>query len=318
MTSSIYYEITPHSAWDYLGRFARLLSMPESEMQQFVEKLASGNLSIGVSALYYFLHSNKLPLTKLFQLEFAKHAADDREKALVTTDEIIEGLLAIHYPFFDVDKSPLLNVFKGFDEIPKDFRKTLVIPRILGILASGKLKFRTLIARLGKAGYPPDIAYEAFDRCLQKGLFGCSWGHKVDHFEESSDASVRLSRCGKLYWNHLLWRASYLQYVCEDVEMEEKWQVPILDKYEELSSGSRHMQSRLNAVRKFVLFIESEEEAEKEWICRKGRNYTDHLTEFGVREGKTGRATATTLSAHMKKTVLPYVRTLLQGRDGHR
>lgn len=262
---SMEYKVSKKSTSDFLQRLIENIDEKEKEAIKFIIKLSAGNLKIIVENMYFLLHSNKLPLIPLFRRVFTPdHAIESRKKTILLPCELVlECLCAIHYPFYDVKNSNIINIFNAISSRkPEDYQNTLIIPRILALLNNkGGLRSESIFERLCDIGYDKTYIIEGLNKILSKGLIDTSAGIEVNHFKP--DTYIRLSMTGILYIKNLIYNPSYLQYICEDTPMPSRYIVPIEEKYSSSKSSGNISKRLIEAVDNMILFIKEQEEMEK-------------------------------------------------------
>ena len=191
-----------------------------------------GNCKYLVAGLYNFLHSCKLPLTPLFAQAFLPAYTNQEVKQVVPLGTAVECLMAIHYPFFDVDASSICNVFNAADlRAPNCYENTLVIVRLLARLynAEQPLSYGKLREDFKSVGYHQKVVDAAFEKVSKFGLVDSSEGYCMQDWNDGTD--IAATTATKTYIEVLIVEPSYLQYVSEDVPMPPEFVVSIHEKY---------------------------------------------------------------------------------------
>jgi hypothetical protein len=184
------YTITKENSYAFLQRMSEyLLSQRESELLSLLRSLSAGNLKILIRNVYNILHSVKLPFFPLFDRVFSPTPVDlNRQEPLLPLEVACECLMAIHYPFYDVENSNLLNLFNATSsKAPMDFQNTLAIVRLLCFLSNvGKVTYEKIILQFENYGYELSYVKAALQKCLDHGVIRSSHGLKVDDLEPQS------------------------------------------------------------------------------------------------------------------------------------
>ena len=286
----INYVLSKKRICDFLKELSEyLLSEKEPQMLNFIRNISAGNLKFLVGNMYNFFHSVNLPLTPLFYRKFmAKDSIEARKmKAIVPLDLLYECLMTIHYPFYDVKSSFIINVFNACDsKKTNDYENTLVIPRILSYITNmDGVTYKGLKEKFNSCGYSRRCLKAGIDKCLFYGLVETSEGNETEHLKQ--DTRIVASTAAAIYMNELIYNPSYLQYACEDTPMPEILCVPVEEKYN-MGEFRGAKENRMSSVRKMLLFIEQEELKEKRRIVHTLKmNAEEYLFEMGIRtDGK--------------------------------
>ena len=260
------YIISKERAIEFISRLTEKIHGEGQELVGLIENLAAGNLRMAAECLYYLFHSCKLPIIKLFEKLFSE-SVDKRNEDVdeyIYYSQGVELLMAIHYPFYDVDDSPIINVFNaGYSNATNAFHNSLAIPRLLLYLNNiGGEKKIDLFKFFRKFAYPKSAVLLGLKKCMKKGLLDTASGIDIGHL--SDNTSIRLSEAGKEYVRRIIFEPSYLQYACEDTPMPVEYQINISKKYE----GNNAKENRMESVQKFISFIRQEENLEAEALAR--------------------------------------------------
>ena len=259
--------VTKRHACQFLKDLVDEVFEKEVEFVGFLRDLSDGNLKILVNNVYYLIHSCKLPLAPLFIRRFTPgEAIESKEMEMLLPFWVgCECLMAIHYPFYDVKNSLIMNIFNAAStRAPNTYQNTLVIPRIICILVNfGSLRYGSLVERLQRAGYSLPFIQAGFDKCMHYGLIDSSHGIKRKDF--SNETLVKPSEAARCYITTLMVSPTYLQFVCEDTPMPKEHVVKIHDKYLTQSSYGNKLK-RMEGAQKMVRFIEQEEALEREEV----------------------------------------------------
>jgi hypothetical protein len=297
--------ITKDKAIGFLEQLSDiLLSKDEKTFYTLIKELADGNFKIVVGNMYNFIHSCKLPLTKLFEKNFipkeyqtAKDYAD-----FVSINLGLECLMNIHYPFYDVNNSHVINLFNVNNErSPNDYKNTLCIPRLLLYLNNnGPKRKKSLYQRFEEFGYREYYLKRALDKCFTYGLTKSDHGRRTRDLV--NDSVIRASNVATLYINSLIFETTYLQYVCEDTPMDRRFVVPIQKKYQPAGEDENRA-NRIRSVNLFLDFLKSEENHERLYIQNEiNYDWNDFLFEFSYRQDFSGRDLSDYISVQWKKT----------------
>lgn len=244
-----------------------LLSSKETAVLTLLRELSAGNMKILIGNFYNLLQSVKLPLLPLFERVFIPKTALElrNSRTLIPLDLVIECLLAIHYPFYDVGASNLINIFNTVSSTtPNDFQNILIIPRILYTLSNNRgMPYEVLKRKFEDWGYSKSYLEQGLDKCLGHGLIHISSGNEFKHI--ALDTTISPTSSAKCYLDLLIFEPSYLQYVCEDTPMPAELRVPIIDKYHSVAStGNKKL--RLQGVEKLISLIERAEILERNQV----------------------------------------------------
>lgn len=263
-----------------------LLSSKEPDVLKLLRGLSAGNLRILVSNVYDLISSSKLPFIPLFRRRFlAAHAieVEDSTPAL-PYPLVVESLMAIGYPFYDVQCSNVANLFNvNSSGIPNDFQNTLVMTRLLCALLNAPektLMFSDLVQKLTLVGYARDYIDQAVQKCLSYGLVTSEHGFRINHFRSSTE--ILPTSAAELYVHSLLTEPAYLMYACEDTPMPERYIISIQEKdLTGTAYGNKHV--RLRSVLNLIDFLKAEEELEKEFLIRRRKiDEQAFLREMGI------------------------------------
>jgi len=302
--------ITKQGACDFLKFLVDdVFSKKEPEVTSILRKLSAGNLKILIGNSYNLFHSIKLPLIPLFERVFIPSEATEEKshRDLLPLGLTIECLLAIHYPFYDKDASHILNLFNtSSSTAPNDFQNVLVIPRIIYTLVNnGGISYDFLNGKLRDWGYNDTLVKKATEKCLHYGLVSSNHGSKIEHF--STDTFLSATSAADCYVNTLIYEPTYLQYICEDTPMPDKYRIPISDKYlTEASAGSKVL--RLQGVKQFINFIEKLEILERNQVVRQHKiEEQDFLREASVNQNGKG----IWLGQALKERVIPELQKII-------
>jgi hypothetical protein len=260
------YKISKEYTYALLQYFTKyIFSRHEPQLVSMLRDLSAENVRVMVRNVYNIFHSTKLPLFPLFDRAFSPEVAllKEHEPALFELNIAIECLMAIHYPFYDVDTSAIMNLFRALPSgTPMDYKNTLIISRILCFLSNvGKTTYGKLVRDFNKAGYELDYVKAGLGKCLHHGIIRSGHGRTVEDFDPQNTEIEPLPAV-KYYLEKLIFEPSYLQYVCEDTWMPKKLCVPISQKYNTLISyGDR--KKRMEGVRKLIQFVKEQEQRER-------------------------------------------------------
>ncbi len=301
--------ISDDSACEFLKALsAYILSEKEITLKDLLLGLSTGNLKFLIGNLYNFIHSCKLPLTSLFKAIFAP-------QEIVRTKDIfnkisfniaIECLMCIHYPFYDVKSSHVLNIFNlSNSTAPNNFRNTLTMPRLLAFLSNNKeISYKKVISFFTQYGYGPNLINEAINKCLNFGLIKSEYGRYTTHFDDYS--TLYISECGNMYLFSLI-ISRYLQFVCEDTPMPSQFIVDITSKYTDINpnlNGELAKQNRIKGAYKFLEFIENEEKIEKNYIANEiYKDWNTYIHQVGIFRNSRYWTLSEYIGEHIKKNI---------------
>ena len=268
---------------DFLESFAELLfNSSDGKTLRLLSELSAGNLKILVGNVFNLLHSNKLPLSLLFQ----KHFLPDEAKQYTpiepfTEDTVIECLLSIHFPYYTWNESHIMNLCNcNNSNKPNDFHDHLVLFRVvLAAKSLGSYTVNYICKLLKKYGYHEKLVIIALRKCFNYGIFDTDYGVKLSHLDFSK-TKISLSSIGELYVGNFMKNITYYQYVCEDTYLPEKHLVPIFNKYpHETYHGSR--EERIMSGIKLCEYLIELLNLEKKSIENKNQVYDSFTETFG-------------------------------------
>ena len=286
---SIKYQVSRESSGKFLKDLAKYLltAQQEKDFAPLLKNISAGNCKYLVAGLYNFLHSCKLPLTPLFSQAFLPEFAWLDARQVVPIGIAVECLMAIHFPFYDVDDSSICNIFNAANhDAPNSYENTLVIPKILARLinAGQKIEFGSLKKELISLGYHQKILEQAFKKIAKFGLVTSSEGYQTEDW--SNDTNISPNSATKVYLQTLAIEPSYLQYACEDVPMPDEFVVAVDDKYGGKLIGSGSKEARVRSIRNFLAFLEAEEKIELDAVVRKKRlSEKTFMQRYGINYG---------------------------------
>lgn len=267
----------------------RIFKDNERSFVDILKKLSSGNLKILVGNLYNFFHSYKIPLYDLFLKFFAVDYDVNVAHKNTTIDFglLIECLMCIHYPFFDVENSFIINLFNCMNSYKKDdYQNTLTIIRLLLLIDNTKgLNFNIVISKFIKYTYSKKYVNDAIQKCLNYGLIESSNGYNIKHF--SDDTIISGNSSTKLYLYKIVSSIHYLQYACEDVPMTRDYLISVNTKYFQDKSYRGSKERRGESAINLIKFIDDEEKREELKIKHKKLDYYHFLFEMSyIVDGK--------------------------------
>ncbi len=127
-----HYSITKEGTIDFLDKLVDLIFDQQPTLVEFIVELSAGNLKILSSNILNILQSKKLKLFDLFDYMFNKNTNLKEKDIRMSKREIIECLMAIRFPYYDDDKSKILNIFNVNNSNNRlDYSNILVTPRLL-------------------------------------------------------------------------------------------------------------------------------------------------------------------------------------------
>nr|NJM04518.1 hypothetical protein [Desulfobacula sp.] len=181
----------------------------------------------------------------------------------------------------------IINIFNSNNSyIQNDYKNTLTIVRMLSyLLNNGACSKKKLYERLEFYGYPTAYLDHALEKCFNYGLVSSDHGCRINDLNDSTE--IKISNVTTTYFEKLIQKTSYLQYVCEDTPMPHEKIVPIDKKYPKPNSKSvtqKYADSRLESVKLFLEFLKTEELLEKNYIeTHIDIKWKDYLFEFGIK-----------------------------------
>jgi hypothetical protein len=261
----------------------RIFDVKNDDIISFFIELASGNLKILVSNIFNLVQSCKLPLSNLFQ-EIYTSPKEKIQQTNFTVNLSLECLMSIKYPFFDVKSSRILNIFSLYNDLKENnYQNTLIISRLLFLLFNFKyLSYNNIILKFNNTNYSKEYIDDAISKCLDYGLIDMTQGIKINHIRDSG--FIRILDSGKRYLTDLIHRLIYLQFVCEDVEMDKQYYIPILKKYRHEDDIINRKIIRVESAYLFIDFIKSQEKLElRNIIDKKILDKQEYLNDFSIR-----------------------------------
>ncbi len=280
--------ITKDGACDFLKALSiYITSEKEHDFRDLIVDLAGGNLKFLVGNLYNFIHSCKLPLTSLFRAIFTPTDGSVKISGVferISSNLALECLMCVHYPFYDVSGSHIINVFNLTGSLaPNNFRNTLSILRLLGFVNNSEnVSYSEICNILGEYGYEKELIDKAINKCIEYGLVQSEHGRHTGHL--TVDSLLSISSSGKMYFRILPKR--YLRFVCEDTPMPEEFIVPLQEKYIPIRpslEGADAQKNREKSAQKFVAFLKYEEELERTYIEDDlGRDWNGYINRVGI------------------------------------
>ncbi len=286
-----------------------LASEQEPDVLRLMRRLSAGNMKILVGNVFNLIHSNKLPLQGLFEKVFGVGVFQETttRRKLVSHDVAIECLMAIHYPFFDVKETHIVNLFNlASSRVEGDYANALVMPRLLFFVSNlGGTTWGHLRKRLNEFGYEDAYVKIGMNTLMHYGLISAEHGRIVGHFEDATKLDV--TEAAHEYAVDLICNPSYLQYVCEDTPMPKEYVVSIEEKYR-VEDAAGNKKARMAGVRLFVQFLQQEENSElREVVQAKGVDEGAFLLEASARDC---RGHGIRISEQMIESVLPQVKRI--------
>ncbi|MDH5561890.1 MAG: hypothetical protein OEY59_13655 [Deltaproteobacteria bacterium] len=280
-------RVTPEKSCYFFQQMSKVvLSSKEQSFLDLITSLSNSNLKILIGNMYNFIHSCKLPLTQLFEKSFVppEHLKKKDFPEAISFTLGLECLMNIHYPFYDVNASHIINLFNVVSsDASNDYKNSLCISRLLCFLLNNSdQKYESVISRMDFFGYTSFYTNAAIDKCFTYGLIKSDYGRKHSHLTKKS--SIAATNIAKLYIYDLLY-TRYLQYVSEDTFMEEEYIVPVIEKYFDdcVANSSDLLKNRKKSEEKFIKFLQKEEDFEKKYISNTiNYNWDDFLSEFGI------------------------------------
>jgi len=277
----------------------------EDETKMLIFNISSGNLKVIVANLYNLIHSYKLPIIGLFGKSFIPNTAHEyrnyKNIKHIPYSLGVECLLAVHYPFYDIEAANIMNVyFTDFNIGKYNYKNTLSMIRMLFlIMHNTKIRYKALLEKMKNIGYDENIMNTCINKAFNFGLISSDHGYKVEHLDNES--VIICENATEEYLKKLMFEVSYIQYICEDTPMENEFIVPIEEKYRlEYSSGSKG--KRMLSVRRFIEFFKKEEEDELKEI-KEIYDVNSFLTEYSVIKDGMGRKITSILLELTKREI---------------
>lgn len=282
--------ITKEKILFLLDKIVDILFKNKSELITYINSLSAGNLKTLSFNILNLLQSKNLPLLELFESVFKPQSST----ISITKHEIIGLLMAIKYPYFDVETSHILNIFNiNSSHNRNDFRNILLIPRMLFYIYNHRnfdLTFFKVKDELKKYGYDSKLIDIAIDKCFGRGLFQTKFGIFIYQIDQEKDF-IKLGRCGLKYTEDLIYQFSYLQYVCEDTPVSPENYIAINKKYyrdDIIDNEIDFKKYRISSVKLFMDFIEKMEKQEISEIEKQRLDRNDFLDKFCPRKNNKG------------------------------
>jgi hypothetical protein len=281
--------VTPQGAASFLSEVIGLIDTHEERhMREFLTNISNNNLKILIKTVYYLFHSCKLDYFPLFERVFDNGQQHSSGKPLFPIPLLIESLMSIHYPYFDKKSSIVINLFDCETLWRGDFRNTLAVPRVLYYLKNrNAAQAAEMYEDFSSISYDHATLVKALRVAFKAGLVMSDVGASPDDL--SNFSTVRLSNAGSYYLSTIIGDVRYLHMVSEACPMPIDYIVPISEKYHyTYNQQSNQSIFRVNlkaskeSVRRFVDFIQAEEEAEWSQIERLQKiDRDDFLARFG-------------------------------------
>lgn len=297
--------ITKESAIEFLVELAQdIFGKHDHEVQDFLDQLCGKNIMELTRNAFNIIHSAKLPLAPLFRRHFrppdALESRSDRK--IFSKTLAVECLMAIHYPFFDIENSRICNIFNARCSYNSgDFRNTLVIPRLLCLISNlGSVQYNKVIDRFDGLTYSSNYVNQAIKICLDYGLISASHGISMNDFNSTTVLSCLSGT--EVYLNYLVSTPSYLQHACEDTPMENEFVVPVADKYN-IDNLWGDVEKRMDSVEKLIDFVKHEEELEAKTLSLSRDAKKAFLIEMGISDGEVHRSISDVLELEARPAV---------------
>ena len=295
-------SITPATVIYFIDLLLKTLDK-EPAFWKLLLILANGNYRRLVCFCYNFIHSCKLPLVPLFNRVWNPLLTDVQQNN-IPFNLGLETLLAIHYPFYDVEASHIVNVFNlKSSHQSGDFQNSLATPRVLCYLKNKKEQDLSEIKNYFKNySYDNIVINDVIEKCFGEGLIDSEHGNYVKDL--SDESRIKLSTIGHFYLDVLICNDTYLSFMTDDIPMPIPYQFTILDKYEK-SSDNRETFPKIieQYTDKLIHFVEMEEKAEKILLESRGYSYNDFLSQSSIVDDKNSYSISQYIKANRNKRV---------------
>lgn len=272
--------IKKESAIDFLKEMSKvILSKDENTFYYLVKAISNKNLKIFTGNVYNLIHSCKLPLTKLFNKVFLTNINFAESTDAITFNLAVECLMSIHYPFYDVNSSHIVNIFNlNNSKAPNDFKNTLTIPRLICFLrnkGTGTTKLSEIYDWFGKYMYTKNLIDDAIEKCFNYGLVISNHGCHSRILENNSILSS--TSISNFYLDILICNYLYLSFISDDTPMSPNLYSEIHKKYDKDLSKDNHKFTATvsKSAKNFIQFLEHEEALEREFLEKNHLNYND-------------------------------------------
>lgn len=274
--------ISPEEAANFIANLAEaLLSKKQPEAFALISDLAANNMKTLLANTYNMIHSPRLPYLHIFESAFERKEPH-KTSSIIPMEIACQCLMAVHYPFFDVLNSWIMNLFNV--KVRADgFMNTLVTYRFICLVNRyKKISYRNILQEFDSIGYDPSFVDQSITLCLKHGVIESSNGlsfHQINHATE-----FQWNSSTKIYMEQLLYSLSYLQYVCEDTPMPLQYIVKIKDKYspDPNESYDSFRNARFSSALKLCQFLKEEEDLEWEHVKRNPKNLCKNRCEFNM------------------------------------
>lgn len=280
--------ISSNNVLNFLEDFAKyLFDTKDKKANAFLKKLSAGNMKILVANVFNLLHSNKLPLSELFEKHFIPNSSRDYKNLSepFDLDTVLECLLSVHYPYFTSRESQIMNLFNITNSgTYGDFQEILGILRILLYLKNtGGKTVAEILTTLHKRYRYDDLKIEmALKKCFEYGIFETMYGVKKSQLDENT-SKISLSTIGETYLDTLMWELIYYQYMCEDTYIDEQYYIPISEKYPDNINRRGSKNQRIQSALNLIHFIKKQELNELKFIEGLGVSTQHYLDLVGVK-----------------------------------
>lgn len=288
-------RISPETAHAFLMEVLKILDLTQERPARYMLLCISNkNMKILMKIVYYLFHSCKLNYLPIFQMVFGGARMAERvgcgEESIFPIHLIIECLMAIHYPFYDKDASPIANIFNAdISTNVNDYRNTLVISRIMFFLKRRpSVEYEEILKEFYLIGYDTFSIRQALNVLLKYGLVEIDVGYTIEHVRDNS--KIKVSMSGEFYVNCIFTQVRYIELVVADIVMPKKFVIPLNEIHPSNNADSKYpaaiVKSKIRqAVRNFVAFLRLEEE--REWEVVKSKSHLDRLN-FMAKFGPPG------------------------------
>lgn len=277
--------LTSSDIIDSFNRMVDDLMSTPNDIQDQLFQLTNYDVREFLRNLYYFFHSPYLYsrpnfinalLDKIRKIDENFSVEPHRPTRFF---DYIEGFMTPHSLCYDIHESKIFNLFYHKFEYPEGFnyKNTLIFVRILQI-APEKYNFiskEDVISQLKSIGYNDEKAIvNAISKLLNDSLLESPDGRDYTDVKD-----LKLSAKGQIYINRLASEYSYILFVCDEVPMSREYRVNVYEKFgnEEIPLERGDLSLKHESVRKFIRFIEREEDEEEKTCHLDFRSALDRI-----------------------------------------
>ncbi len=303
--------ITKESIVGFLNDLIDILFKDDKPIIEYLHSLSAGNLKILSSNILNILQSKNLPLTNLFDFKFNPETKFNKDNIKITKNELLQCLMAIRFPYYDIEASNILNIFNiNSSHNRLDYYNVLAIPRMLFYIFNNRnfdITFSKIRREMEKIKFHTNTINTAIDKCFSKGLFQTKFGISLSQIDQENDF-VKLGICGKKYVEDIIFQFSYLQYVCEDTPVSPGNFIAINKKYYKENEESVIIErdfkiNRIKSVELFVDFLEKMEDLELTEMKKMGIDIEMYLFNYSYRESGKGIKLSSKIRSEVTKVI---------------